>query len=511
MNIRKLTQEESEIYAGAVSLAIDVVPSFRDVLYLLRPFMNEGGETTSVDRDARVQLFPGFFTATKARRVGYILHEAMHVLNSHFDRFEGMPGTPIELNITSDMEINTTLELINKKSVDLDNGVFPDRAPFDFPKLKSFEIYHKLYWEQKQENDTDSCPMCGKSERGDQDSQSGVEGDSAQSGVEGDNSQGSVGESPSTQSGQGSGSGQGDSTEGDQGTSRSSQGQGNAESSDSGDGSEEGGSCPMCDGQGGGAPEVCAPMTDEIVNGADEAGIERASGTEKSLARKSTLRRVVDEKNSGGYSPDGSMKEFLDIMSEMLAEPKADWRTILNNAVVRASDAISRGRSDYSYRRRNRRFADSELIMPGLISYKPTISLIVDTSGSMGDEDYQQVLAEAEGILKNVSSGARGIDVICLDTEISSIKSVNSIKDIDFVGGGGTDMAPAFRHFEEKPKSAPDIAVLATDGAFSWSETIDLIARNKRRFKTVVVVTQEVNSDLLDELRSHATVVEAYD
>lgn len=423
--LRKLTKDEYDIYSGAAASAVKMVPSFRDSIALLRPYVHETADTTSVDPHARVRLWPGFFELEKNHRVTLVLHETMHILSQHFSRTESL-GVPLSLksNIAADCEIGTTLEMLPASN--MTNQIVPSRGPepySELPKNHTFEQYYGML------PDMPEPPP-----------NSGSSGESGTPSEDGD------------EEGQESGSSQ------------------------PGD--------PK-----GGASKGCDTFSEDEMAEADAAGIEKASEVEKAVAQSNTEARVNEEakKSKPGSSPMGS---FLGKIQDAMRPPKVNWKKEFRTAVARFAQATIMGSSDYSYERIDRRYTDHEFIIPGMVSYQPTGMLGLDQSGSMGAADNVSALSEAEGIIKATSFGNH-FSVFTIDTEVSGgVQKVKSVRDIKLHGGGGTDMAPAWKYVRTLNRfKRPDIFILATDGGVPWEPVIRELRLTAKMFKSIILIT----------------------
>lgn len=451
--VRRLTKEEREIYAGAAINATTFMPAFRDAIGLLNPYMDATAKTAYTDRYARVGVSYWFlYLLNPYQRASVLLHECMHVLNNHFVRGEMMGLKNNLMNIAGDFEINTTLERVPQ--VDLSVAIFPDKGEYNYPKGLTLEQYATLLKED------------GKDE---ENSTSGPDGDSAPD--------------PSGQSGDGSGEG-GESGDGE----------------GSGEGQPGSGSGGSISDEDSDKNWGCSSSTEKRSASADDAGIERASSAEQSTAKSNTIARISEEINSSRAAGNGHMNEFYKIVLDQISPPKVDWRKMFERIISRANDAIIRGRSDYSYRRVSRRLSDSQYIFPGMVKYVPKAMLGVDISGSMTNDDYQKTLTEAEGIMKTSSKVKGGLQVFSVDTKVGNIQLVNSVKELNLYGGGGTDMSVAFTFIASLPaKERPDIFVLATDGGTDWSSVEREALEIYNKVKLIVLVTSEYGWGLVPE------------
>src|SRR5581483_11581379 len=110
-------------------------------------------------------------------------------------------------------------------------------------------------------------------------------------------------------------------------------------------------------------------------------------------------------------------------------------------AAVRRGVAEVAGRVDFTYRRPSRRStAVPDVIMPSLRQPLPQVAMVLDTSGSMSDGMLAQTLGEVDGVLRSLGLGKRNLRIICCDAKSYGSQRVFRARDVQLVGGGGTDM-----------------------------------------------------------------------
>ena len=153
--------------------------------------------------------------------------------------------------------------------------------------------------------------------------------------------------------------------------------------------------------------------------------------------------------------------------AEEQLEPKVDWRRVLA-AEIRKGLSIVSGRVDYTYRRPSRRASTSpDIVMPALERPVPEVVVLCDTSGSMGDEELATVLAEVDGLLKGVGLARNRVRVMAVDAAVKSVQAVTSARQINLVGGGGTDMGAGLVA-AARLRPRPSVVVVLTDGMTPW-------------------------------------------
>lgn len=153
--------------------------------------------------------------------------------------------------------------------------------------------------------------------------------------------------------------------------------------------------------------------------------------------------------------------------AEDLLEPKVDWRRVLAAEIRKGLSTVS-GRVDYTYRRPSRRASASpDIVMPALERPVPEVLVLCDTSGSMGDEELATVLAEVDGLLKGVGLARNRVRVMAVDAAVQTVQQVTSARQINLVGGGGTDMGAGLAA-AARLRPRPSVVVVLTDGMTPW-------------------------------------------
>jgi len=201
--------------------------------------------------------------------------------------------------------------------------------------------------------------------------------------------------------------------------------------------------CPKCGGMGG--------FDVHVFGDVDEAEIR-----EKVL----TAFEAAKSSNSQGTIPAGIQRLIKD-----MRKAKVRWEKLFHRFVGSAF-----AKDDYSFTRPNRRFDMNETYMPSLRS--PIIGDIVfavDTSGSMGDEDLAQIVAE----LKKLNGFVEKITVMSCDAAVHEVVEINKMEDvvgkITLGGGGGTDFRPVFDEVQKRG-IRPEVLIYATDTYGTWPD-----------------------------------------
>lgn len=214
---------------------------------------------------------------------------------------------------------------------------------------------------------------------------------------------------------------------------------------------------------GGGWCGSCAghPVPGEAPIGAPDK--DGRSEAEMERMRKSTAEAV----KKFGEKYRGEIPADLDRWADtVLAPPRIPWREKLART-VRGAVAFKSGACDYTYSRISRRqaglgFGIGRPVVPALHQPLPDVGVVLDTSGSMGEDDLAAAASELAGVLQAVGAA---VTVIACDAEIHGVRECKTIKDAVslFKGGGGTSMTPAMAYLAKK-KSPPSVVIIMTDG-----------------------------------------------
>jgi predicted metal-dependent peptidase len=394
------------------------------LLYAARLEVQEDlGTLAAVDRTLRIRFSPGGQDLPREELQGLLMHELWHPFTGMVpgeERWEamlrlasahGLRGEAAHrlVNAASDLGINSSLRRLG---LALPKGaLFPDR--FGLPEGLTGEEYLLKLLEAAERVMEEASG--GAKERGEEKSRRG-----AQNGASPHEEGGEGGEKAPSEKGEGTGKG-------------------------------EGGQSPLEDlvrgvlaGEGGGMDEaVAAP--------------EGEKGPLLEAIRREVAGRILEAAKRRGNVP-GDLIRF----AEAVLTPKVPWETLLR-ALVSQALAPVRGPVHRTYAVLHRRTPFLGAILPGGRDGLPRIALVVDTSGSMGDRELEQALAEVRRILALVGT----LTVYSVDAAVQAVQTVRDARQVRLKGGGGTDMRVGI---EEALKGRPDLIVVYTDGHTPWPE-----------------------------------------
>lgn len=224
-------------------------------------------------------------------------------------------------------------------------------------------------------------------------------------------------------------------------------------------------------GAGGAAACDCPPV--ECGSGAHghgtpwdlpEASAPAVRGVEADAIRRQTAQAVRAHARGRGTVPAGWQR-----WAEQVLEPTIDWRQALAGA-VREAAAWAGGAVDYTYRRPSRRGAALPgVVLPSLRRPLPRVAIVIDTSGSMSDDDLAAVLAEVGGVLRAVGVRGNRVAVLACDADVHAARRVSTVGEVVLAGGGGTDMRVGITAALAVPEP-PHFVIVLTDGYTPWPD-----------------------------------------
>jgi predicted metal-dependent peptidase len=192
---------------------------------------------------------------------------------------------------------------------------------------------------------------------------------------------------------------------------------------------------------------------------ATRSGLDPAA---RHLLRRQVADEVLARQRQAGDVPAGLRRWALDVVGG-----RVDWRKVLAAELRRGISEVA-GAVDYSYRRPSRRASVLEgVVLPTLRRPVPQVAVVCDTSASMSDGELAQVLGEVDGVLRAVGVGPAAVRVLAVDAAAHTAQRVTSARQVELVGGGGTDMGAGISAAADlRPR--PQVVVVLTDGETPW-------------------------------------------
>jgi predicted metal-dependent peptidase len=207
----------------------------------------------------------------------------------------------------------------------------------------------------------------------------------------------------------------------------------------------------------------CGSGADGWGRGWDASGPPALSPWQARLLCRQVAQDCVRHAREAGNVPAGLLR-----WAEQALQPAVDWRRVLA-AELRRAVADTAGAVDYSYRRPSRRASVAgSVVLPALRRPVPEVAVVCDTSGSMTEDLLAAALAEVEGLLRSLGL-ARQVRVLACDTAVGPARRVTSARQVQLVGGGGTDMGAGIAAAAAlRPR--PAVTVVLTDGFTPWPD-----------------------------------------
>jgi predicted metal-dependent peptidase len=432
--MRKPNPELPEILQYARLKLLKERPYLAHIVFRMVPVPTPGLGTLAVDRWWRFYYDPQIHEKMTAKEaVAAIYHEVHHILRQHATRHAWMSEQNPQLaNICTDLSINSDIreERWETEGVRLPDWVLQPEQ-FKLPPKQTPEEYWDALQQQQQQGQGQGQGQ-GQQAPGQQSSGGGKgKGKGAGKGA----GKGSGGQSGSQSPGAG-GRAQGP-----------------------GSGSSEGHAAP---GAGGCGSCAGGPRREWELPSPGESGVDGVGQIEGEVILGDVAREIAEHARGRGNVP-GSLKRW----AEQFVQPaKVDWRKLLASYIRRAA-ATRYGSMDYSFRRTSHRAAARGIIQPGLVTPDPTVAVVLDTSGSMGQKELQAALSEVQGILRSL--GLRELTLLDVDAKAHRARKVSTLRRIEALGGGGTDMRVGI-DAALKLKPRPEIIIVLTDGYTPWPD-----------------------------------------
>ena len=469
--VRKMTDEEFRSWTRAIHKACspDWIPALRFAFANLMPFVDEGCPTAYTDCHFRIGLSPDMLNperTTDEQLAIVVLHETLHNVQKHAQRFEGLAVPPLVRNYVTDFEINSIIAS-GICNINLDSPIIANN-----PNIHWDWLIGEIIAVETQEQADALNMRFGNKKRpisvGDKTYQGillprmgafwdippGLTAEQYLSLIDYDFSGGGV----------------------------------NIVQRHA-DGSET-----TLANAGDWVDRVEGNSDLDSWKPVDELGIHPMErGLENEV--RDRLAHDIDEYRRTCGIGNASMQSVLNYVNRALRPPVVDWGKILRQVSRKATQEMTAGRQDYTYRKRRRRSGGAvtgmphpvEVIYPGQMAYTPSIRMAIDTSGSMSRSEYFKTLSEASGIIREFSTA---IEIVCVDTKMGKTFTVQNVDEIaaHLTGGGGTDMSAALQQvIDDKPRDRPDVLIIATDGMFNWQKFLRVLG-DKGLEQTAVIL-----------------------
>lgn len=199
--------------------------------------------------------------------------------------------------------------------------------------------------------------------------------------------------------------------------------------------------------------------------GLGDGSADPISPAEGDFVRRRVAQDVqAAEQAKGRGSVPGGLARWA---ADVLAPPTVPWERVLRAAVRRAV-ADRAGRVDYTYSRPSRRSVPG-ILKPAMRAPSVVVSVVVDTSGSMGQADLDAAMSEVHGVLRSSGVARDRVRLYSCDAAATTAQRVRSATTVRLSGGGGTDMRVGIAAAEaDRPQ--PHVVIVLTDGDTPWPD-----------------------------------------
>lgn len=189
--------------------------------------------------------------------------------------------------------------------------------------------------------------------------------------------------------------------------------------------------------QGPPQPSNSSTSPGEFTDGA----ADQAEAEEQESMWKVALKQAALAAKGQGKLP-ASMERLV----EEFLNPKVPWAEVLRTFLTSAA------KDDYSWARPNRRYSGAGVILPGMHSPKMgPVVVAVDTSGSIGQKEFDEFIAEVRGILFDCRPDK--LILVQCDAAVHDWQELEVFDEpayVKFKGGGGTDFRPVFDRVDKE-------------------------------------------------------------
>lgn len=221
---------------------------------------------------------------------------------------------------------------------------------------------------------------------------------------------------------------------------------------------------------------------------------------EKEYDPKAALNKAKVDSEMMGKGV-GTLPAGLARIVNKLTESKVDWRSQLRTQLQRGLGSLIISSWQVPSRRWGESYPGTKMVT------KPDVWCIVDTSGSISQEQLEQFMAEVYSISRNFGVP---VHVLPFDAQYYEILTARRPDEVvrkvmmKMKGGGGTEIEPAITHLLEEKKFKPkDAVVIMSDGDIfdlgrtSVKDKMNRLANNSSTFIFLTVRRPK------EELRPH--------
>jgi predicted metal-dependent peptidase len=212
------------------------------------------------------------------------------------------------------------------------------------------------------------------------------------------------------------------------------------------------------------------------------------SDSEKQEIRE-ILSSAVDQASQKEIG--SGLGDFINSIKEMTT-PTVNWKEELTAV------ATSTVRDNYTFKKPNPLSNNGRIVFPSMDGEHINLLFGFDSSGSMDRDDFMDVAAQIYSICEDFDSwevtlGSCDVEFEEIDFYSSEDGDDFSNMNINFRGGGGTEMSPIIKHADDMEEE-PDAVIIVTDGVIP-EEPVNEALQNCPS-EVIFVVTRRGNKNL---------------
>lgn len=222
-------------------------------------------------------------------------------------------------------------------------------------------------------------------------------------------------------------------------------------------------------------------------------GVSQTSGGKEQVMKNRRSAAAAVSNASSTRSIGEGEGGLVHTLHEM-TKPVVDWREQLEEAVQVST------KERYTYNRLSRREGDGGVVFPSMTGKRINVVFGFDSSGSMGVDDYNDVVGELSGILDQFDGWE--LELVSCDT-VAEVLGHYSSEDGDDIrtmnlathAGGGTDMEPIISHANDLVDQGEELnaCIVVTDG-YIPTDSVDHACSDE--IMNIFVVTRNGNKHL---------------
>lgn len=215
----------------------------------------------------------------------------------------------------------------------------------------------------------------------------------------------------------------------------------------------------------------------------DHSDWEKSSSSASDALAKEVIKQAVAEAHAQAKQAGKWPSGIKELVEELLGKEKVNWKQLLRQYI---GNKVKAG-SKHTWKRESKRFG---VLQKGKTKHRTVkIGIVIDTSGSVSQEEFQEFMTEIYGIMNCYKTD---ITILECDAKVQKVYTLKKYAKIDakFAGRGGTSFIPPFEYFEgEGRRKKPELLVFFTDleGPFPPKETVRTIwLRTSKGYATTV-------------------------